>query len=400
MSEPSPLVVVGIPRERATGERRVAAVPATVPLLRKLGCEVVVERGAGVAAGYPDEAYAERGARLDDRAAAFAADVVLQVTTYPAGDEGPDALRALRSGQIVIGHADPLGAPARVAELAARGVTGFGLELVPRTSRAQVMDVLSSQASIAGYRAALLAAERLPRLFPMLMTAAGTVQATKVLVMGAGVAGLQAIATARRLGAVVSAYDVRPAVREQVASLGARFVDLGVDAGGEAQGGYARAQGEDVLRRQREALAAVVADADVVITTAAIPGRPAPILVTAAMVAAMRPGSVIVDVAAERGGNCELTRAGEEVRAHGVTIVGAVGLASTAAFHASQLYARNLAAFLGLLVKDGRLALDRADDVVAATLLCEGGEVVAPAVRERLVAAAEPTVRLRVAHAR
>jgi NAD(P) transhydrogenase subunit alpha len=279
-------------------------------------------------------------------------------------------------------------------------VTGFGLELVPRTSRAQVMDVLSSQASIAGYRAALLAAERLPRLFPMLMTAAGTVQATKVLVMGAGVAGLQAIATARRLGAVVSAYDVRPAVREQVASLGARFVDLGVDAGGEAQGGYARAQGEDVLRRQREALAAVVADADVVITTAAIPGRPAPILVTAAMVAAMRPGSVIVDVAAERGGNCELTRAGEEVRAHGVTIVGAVGLASTAAFHASQLYARNLAAFLGLLVKDGRLALDRADDVVAATLLCEGGEVVAPAVRERLVAAAEPTVRLRVAHAR
>jgi H+-translocating NAD(P) transhydrogenase subunit alpha len=292
----------------------------------------------------------------------------------------------LRQGQIVIGMADPLGSPERAREMAQRGVTVFGLELIPRITRAQSMDILSSMASIAGYKAVLIGAMELPRIFPMMMTAAGTLKPARVLIMGVGVAGLQAIATAKKLGAVVSAYDVRPVVKEQVQSLGAKFVDLGLDtAGAEGAGGYAKEQGEDFLRRQREAMTKVVAESDGVITTAAIPGKRSPILVTADMVKAMASGSVIVDLGAERGGNCELTESGKTVVKHGVTIVGPINLATTVPYHASQMYAKNLATFLkNMIDKEGALVVNTSDEITSGTLLCQAGEVVHPRLRELL----------------
>jgi NAD(P) transhydrogenase subunit alpha len=383
------LMLVGVPRERLEGERRVALVPAALAPLAKANVTFVIEAGAGEAAGYPDGEYRDKGAEISaDRAAVFArADVVAQVNIGgAAGASGAADLPLYRDGQLVIGTADPLGSADKVAELARRGVTAFGLELIPRITRAQSMDVLSSMATIAGYKAVLMAASRLPRMFPMLMTAAGTLKPARVLVMGAGVAGLQAIATAKRLGAVVFGYDVRSAVKEQIESLGGKFVDLGLETANlEDRGGYAVEQSDEFLRRQREAMTRVVADSDVVITTAAIPGKRSPILVTADMVKAMAPGSVIIDLGAERGGNCELTRTGEEITQHGVTIVGPVNLPSTVPYHASQMFARNLATFLKHLIsKEGALKIDTSDEITAGTLMCQGGEVVHPRLRELL----------------
>ncbi|MCL4821826.1 MAG: Re/Si-specific NAD(P)(+) transhydrogenase subunit alpha [Vicinamibacteria bacterium] len=380
---------VGVPRETFNGERRVALVPALVPGLTKAGFEVTVEKGAGEAAGFPDAQYVEKGATLGTRDEAFAADIVLQVRAFGANREAGRAdLAKLRAGQVLIGFLDPLGAPEAAAELAPTGVTACSMELMPRITRAQSMDALSSMATVAGYRAVLLAALKLPKMFPMLMTAAGTLSPAKVFVIGAGVAGLQAISAARRLGAVVHGYDVRPAAAEQIRSLGAKVVDLGLDtAGSEDKGGYAKAQDEAFYRRQREVMAKVVAESDVVITTAQVPGRKAPILVTAEMVRAMAPGSVVVDLAAEGGDNCELTRAGVDVVEHGVHVLGPVNLASDVPLHASQMYAKNLVTLLGEIVKKGELALDPANEVVAGVVVTRGGEVVHPRVREALAPA-------------
>ncbi len=381
-------MVVGIPAETFPGERRVATVPAVVPALMKAGLDVLLEPGAGAAAGFPDADYVDKGAALaTDRAHLFATgDVVLQVRALGANpDAGRADLDLLRPGQVVIGLSEPLGAPAAARELAARGATAFSMELIPRITRAQSMDALSSMATIAGYKAVLVAAEALPRMFPMMMTAAGTVTPARVFVVGAGVAGLQAIASARRLGAKVEAYDVRPAVKEQVESLGASFVDLPLDtAGSEDAGGYAKAQDETFYARQREMMGRVVAASDVVVTTALIPGRPAPVLVTDAMVAGMTPGSVVVDLAAERGGNVEPSRPDEVVTAHGVTVLGPTNLPSTVPYHASQMYARNVSALLLHLVRDGAVALDPDDEITSGTLVSRDGEVVHPRVRELL----------------
>ena len=381
-------MVVGIPAETFPGERRVATVPAVVPALMKAGLDVLLEPGAGAAAGFPDADYVEKGAALaTDRAHLFATgDVVLQVRALGANpDAGRADLDLLRPGQVVIGLSEPLGAPAAARELAARGATAFSMELIPRITRAQSMDALSSMATIAGYKAVLVAAEALPRMFPMMMTAAGTVTPARVFVVGAGVAGLQAIASARRLGAKVEAYDVRPAVKEQVESLGASFVDLPLDtAGSEDAGGYAKAQDETFYARQREMMGRVVAASDVVVTTALIPGRPAPVLVTDEMVAGMTPGSVVVDLAAERGGNVEPSRPDEVVTAHGVTVLGPTNLPATVPYHASQMYARNVSALLLHLVRDGAVALDLDDEITAGTLVSRDGEVVHPRVRELL----------------
>lgn len=375
-------MIVGVPGETFPGERRVALVPAVLPLLTKKGVEVVIEAAAGEAAGYPDAAYAEAGARVEPaRAAVFgAADIVLQVLCHGANDRtGRADLALLRRDQVLIGFLRPLGSPDTVREIAATGATAFAVELVPRITRAQSMDALSAMSTVAGYSAVLRAANLLPRMFPMLMTAAGTITPAKVLVVGAGVAGLQAIATARRLGAVVSAYDVRPAAKEQVESVGGRFVELPLETGdAEDARGYARARDETFYQRQRELMARVVAASDVVITTAVVPGRKAPVLVTGDMVAAMEPGSVIVDLAAERGGNCELTRAAETVVAHGVTIVGAVNLAGAVPYHASQMYARTLVSFVLHLLKDGAVAVDLEDEITRETLVTRGGAVVHP----------------------
>ncbi len=379
--------IVGVPTETFLGEKRVATVPATVAVLEKAGFHVVVQQGAGEAAGFPDTEYAEKGARLVPTAADVfrEADIVLSVRSLSGhGARTSQELPLLREGQVVVGMLDPLAAPAGLQALAARGVSAFALELLPRITRAQSMDVLSSMATIGGYKAVLLAATTLPRLFPMLMTAAGTVSPAKVLVIGAGVAGLQAIATARRLGAIVEAYDVRDAAKEQVLSLGAKFVELPIEtADAQDAGGYAKAQDESFYRRQRETLARVVAASDVVICTAAVPGRKAPVLVTTEAVAGMRRGSVIVDLAAEQGGNCELTRAGETVLHQGVSVVGPVNLAAEVPNHASQLYAKNLATFLAHATKDGQLRED-ADEILSGTLVTRGGEVVHPKVREVL----------------
>ena len=380
-------MIVGIPKETFPGERRVAMVPANMNALTKAGVEIHMESGAGVEAGIADAAFADRGARLTDRAALFAAaDIIVQVRSLGANPGAGEAdLPLLRQGQWLIGMSDPLGNPAAAAELAKRGVTHFSLELIPRITRGQAMDVLSSMATVAGYRAVILAAERLPRMFPMMMTAAGTLTPAHVFIMGAGVAGLQAIASARKLGAVVQAYDVRPAVREQVESLGGKFVEVELDtADAEDAGGYAKEQSEEFLSRQRELMAKVIAGSDVVITTAAIPGRQAPILVTAAMVRGMAPGSVIVDLAAERGGNCELTRPGETVVEGGVHILGPANMPSDVPYHASQMFAKNVANFLLNMVKDGELKLNRDDEIVAGTLVTEGGAVVHPGVKELL----------------
>lgn len=381
-------MIVGVPRETFPGERRVALVPALIPNLAKAGCEVLMEAGAGEPALYPDALYVEKGARIAvSRQEVFgSADAILQVLGYGANDKSGRAdLALLRRDQAVIGFLRPLGDPRTVREIADTGALAFSVDFIPRITRAQSMDALSSMSTVAGFKAVLLAAESLPRMFPMLTTAAGTIPPARVLVVGAGVAGLQAIATARRLGAVVWGYDVRPAAKEHVQSLGARFVELPLDtAGAEDAGGYARAQDEAFYQRQRELMTRVVAESDVVITTAVVPGTKAPVLITADMVRGMAPGSVIVDLAAERGGNCELTRANDTVIEHGVTIIGPVNLASTVPYHASQMYARNISMFLLHLVKDGRLQLNLADEITRETLLTRGGEVVHPRVREAL----------------
>ena len=379
-------MIIGVPRESFPGERRVALVPAAIPNLTKTGLEVVVETGAGAAAGYPDADYAAKGAKIAaDRAEVFrAADIVVQILCYGSNDKtGKADVPLFRSGQVLIGFLRPLGSIETIQEIAAKGVTSFSVELMPRTTRAQSMDVLSSMATICGYKAVVLAADTSPRIFPMLTTAAGTITPGRVFVIGAGVAGLQAIATARRLGAVALAYDLRPAAKEQVQSLGGRFVELPIEAkDAEDARGYARAQDETFYKRQRELLGKVVAESDVVITAAVIPGKKPPILVTKEMVASMAPGSVIVDLAGERGGNCELTRPGEIVVEHGVTIIGWFNLASTVPYHASQMYARNVSAFLLHLVKDGKLQLNLDDEIVRETMLTRGGEVVNARVRE------------------
>ena len=379
-------MIVGVPRESFPGERRVALVPAAVPNLTKTGFQVVVEAEAGARAGYPDADYAAKGAKIvSDRAEVFrAADIVVQVLCYGSNDRTGEAdVPLFRSGQALIGFLRPLGSIETIREIAAKGVTSFSVELMPRTTRAQSMDVLSSMATICGYKAVVLAADTSPRIFPMLTTAAGTITPGRVFVIGAGVAGLQAIATARRLGAVASAYDLRPAAKEQVQSLGGRFVELPLEAkDAEDARGYARAQGEAFYKRQRELLGKVVVESDVVISAAVIPGKKPPILVTKEMVASMAPGSVIVDLAGERGGNCELTRPGEIVVEYGVTIIGWFNLASTVPYHASQMYARNVSAFLLHLVKDGKLQLNTDDEIVRETMLTQDGEVVNPRIRE------------------
>ncbi|MGO9471386.1 MAG: Re/Si-specific NAD(P)(+) transhydrogenase subunit alpha [Isosphaeraceae bacterium] len=379
-------MIVGVPRESFPGERRVALVPSVIPNLLKAGLEVVLEAGAGLEAGYPDADYTARGAKiLTDRALVFhSSDIVLQVLCHGSNDQsGRDDLPLMRRDLVVIGFLRPLGTLDTVRELAATGVTSFSVELMPRTTRAQSMDALSSMATVCGYKAAVLAADTLPRLFPMLTTAAGTITPARVLVIGAGVAGLQAIATARRLGAVASAYDMRPAAKEQVQSLGGRFVELPIEAqNAEDARGYARAQDETFYDRQRALLAKVVAESDVVITAAVIPGKKSPVLVTRDMVESMAPGSVIVDLAAERGGNCELTVPGAEVVKHGVTIIGLPNLASTVPYHASQMYARNMCAFLLHLVREGKLKLDPSDEIIRETMLTKGGEIVNARVRE------------------
>ncbi|HYL38682.1 MAG TPA: Re/Si-specific NAD(P)(+) transhydrogenase subunit alpha [Bryobacteraceae bacterium] len=380
-------VTIGVPRETFPGERRVALIPRAAEALGKLGASVVIEQSAGVEAGFPDEQYTARGARVASRAEVFGqSDIVIQVRALGANpDAGRADLSLLRSGQMLIGFGEPLTAARETSDLARAGVAYFAMELMPRITRAQSMDALSSMATISGYRAVLLAATTLPKIFPMLMTAAGTVTAARVFILGAGVAGLQAIATARRLGAVVSAYDVRSAVKEQIESLGAKFVVLNIEAGGsEDKGGYAKAMGEEFYRRQRELLTEVLREQDVVITTAAVPGQKAPILITAEMANALQPGAVIVDIAAERGGNCELTHPGQTVVHNGVSILGPVNLPSAVPYHASQMYAANVVSFLKLMVKNGELTVNREDEIIRETLVTHGGEVVHARVSEKL----------------
>lgn len=379
-------MIVGVPKEIYPKERRVALVPAVIPNLKKAGMEVIVEAGAGLHAGYPDAEYVEKGARMiENRAELFrTADIIVQFLCYGANDKnGKDDLPLMRKGQVLLGFLRPLGTMTTLQEIAERGVIAFSVELMPRTTRAQSMDALSSMATICGYRAVLLAANTLPRMFPMLTTAAGTIAPARVLIIGAGVAGLQAIATARRLGAVASAYDMRPAAKEQVQSLGGRFVELPIEAK-DAQDtrGYGKAQDETFYQKQRELLGKTVAESDVVITAAVIPGKKSPVLVTKEMVERMALGSVIVDLAAERGGNCELTKPDETVVEHEVTIIGEFNLAATVPYHASALYARNVSAFLMHLVKEGKLQLDLKDEIIRETLVTRDGEVVSARVRE------------------
>ncbi len=368
-------------------ERRVALTPHVVSPLKQAGLSVLVESACGLQAGFPDSAYQEKGADIaSSRDEVFAkADVILQVRALGANPAYREELPSFRSNQVLIGLMEPLGVPEAIREASSRGITSFALELLPRITRAQQMDVLSAMATVAGYKAVILAAERLPKFFPLLMTAAGTISAAHVFVVGAGVAGLQAIATAKRLGAIVEAYDVRPAVAEQIRSLGAKVVDLALDThDAEDKEGYAKGLSEDQQRRQRELLAKVVASSDVVITTALVPGQRAPVLITSEMVTGMAPGSVIIDLAAEQGGNCELTRADEVVVHHEVMVLGPVNLQGTVPYHASQMYAKNLVNFIKHLVKDGQLKIDRKDEIVEGTLVTQGGEVVHPKVRERL----------------
>lgn len=381
-------MMVGVPKETFPGERRVALTPHVLPALAKAGISVLLERGAGIPAGFPDQDYSGNGGTIAGRREELFGytDAILQVLALDANrPAGRDDLSRMRAGQILVGMADPLSAPEGIREAASRNVSVFALELLPRISRAQSMDVLSSMATVAGYKAVLLAANALPRFFPLLMTAAGTISPARVLVLGAGVAGLTAIATARRLGALVEAYDVRPTVKEQVESLGAKFLEVPLpQEEAEDAGGYAKEAGEEFLRRQRETMAGAVSRSDVVITTAQVPGRKAPLLVTRAMAEAMAPGSVIVDLASGQGGNCELTRPGETVSANGVTVLGPVNLPSELPYHASRMYAKNVSAFLLHLARDGKLTVDRRDEIVRGTLAAYGGEVVHPRVREAL----------------
>ncbi|MGB2679075.1 MAG: Re/Si-specific NAD(P)(+) transhydrogenase subunit alpha [Candidatus Acidiferrum sp.] len=379
-------MIVGVPREGYPGERRVALVPAMLPNLRKGGLDVLIEADAGQAAGYRNAEYVEKGAKLAaTREEVFAsADIIVQFLCHGANDKtGSADLPLLRKGQALVGFLRPLGTLKTVQEVAERGVTSFSVELMPRITRAQSMDALSSMATICGYKAVLLAANTLPRMCPMLTTAAGTITPARVLIIGAGVAGLQAIATARRLGAVASAYDMRPAAKEQVQSLGGRFVELAVEAkDAQDASGYAKAQDESFYQKQRELLGKVVAESDVVITAAVIPGKRSPVLVTKDMVERMSLGSVIVDLAAERGGNCELTKPDETAVIHGVTIIGEYNLAAMVPYHASQMYARNVTSFLLHLTKEGKLQLNLTDEIMRETLLTHEGEIVNARVRE------------------
>ncbi|MBN1826916.1 MAG: Re/Si-specific NAD(P)(+) transhydrogenase subunit alpha [Candidatus Eisenbacteria bacterium] len=381
-------MIVGVPKETFPGENRTALIPANIPTLGKYGIEVLIESGAGVAAGFPDDAYREKGARIaGERAEIFGkADAIAQVRAAGANPEAGGAdLPLLRGGQALIAFLEPLADPEAAEKVAGTGVSLFSMEMIPRITRAQSMDALSSMANIAGYLAVLLGATTLPKFFPMFMTAAGTISAARVLVIGAGVAGLQAIATAKRLGAVVEAYDIRPAVKEQIQSLGARFVELPMEAGdAEDSGGYAKEQTEEQKRKQAELMADHVRASDVVITTAAVPGKRSPVLIPASVVEGMQPGSVIVDIAAEKGGNCELTVPGETVVRHGVTIVGPLNLPSRLAFHASQMYSKNMSTFLAHLTEEGSLSLDREDEIIRGSLVARGGKIVHPAVLQAL----------------
>ncbi len=382
-------MIIGVPKESFPNEARVALTPDTVAALTKKQLNVVIESGAGISAGFPDSTYEAKGAAIvSGRADVFGkSDVILQVRSPGANpDAGKADFKLLREGQVVIGLSDPLGMPELAKDLASTGATSFSMELIPRITRAQSMDVLSSQATIAGYKAVLIAAMNQQKMYPMMMTAAGTIAPAKVFIIGAGVAGLQAIASAKRLGAIIQAYDVRPAVKEQIESLGAKFVELDLETGdAEDTGGYAREMGEEFLRKQREMMTRVVAEVDAVITTAAIPGKKSPVLITADMVEGMMPGSVIVDLASERGGNCELTRHGETVVTENrVTIIGPENISSTIPLHASQMYAKNIYTFLMNMVKDGELNLDMDDEIIRDTLITKAGEVVQPRVREVL----------------
>ena len=378
-------MIVGVPKETYPGETRVALVPAIIPSLQKEGMEVQVEAGAGMESGYSDSAYTEKGAAIiASRVQLFeSAKIITQVRLLGANPEqGQADLPHMQSGQLLIGIAEALSNPDALRGMNARKVIAFAMELMPRITRAQSMDLLSSMGTLAGYKAVLMAANALPKMFPMLMTAAGTVAPAKVLIIGAGVAGLQAISMARRLGASVEAYDLRPAVKEQVLSLGAKFVELSLDTSdSEDKGGYAKAQGEEFYKRQRELLEKVIASSDVVITTAAVPGKKAPVLITADMVSSMAPGSVIVDLAVERGGNCELTKGTQTIVSHGVTIIGQENLPATVPYHASQMYSKNIATFLLHLVKKGELTLDTEDEITKETMLIRDGEIVHPRLK-------------------
>ena len=385
-------MVIGVPKETFPGERRVALVPSVLADLQKAGFEVLIEAGAGYSAGYPDAEYASKGAKVvASRSEIFQrAATVAQVLCYGANDRnGHEDLPLMRQGQYLVGFLRSLGNIKTVQDIAARGVTSLAMDLMPRITRAQNMDAMSSMATLSGYEAILMAADILPRIFPMLTTAAGTITPARVLVIGAGVAGLQAIATAARLGAVVYGYDLRPAAKEHVQSLGARCVELPIEAkDAEDKGGYAKAQDASFYQRQQELLGRVVAESDVVITAASVPGKKAPVLVTRAMVERMSPGSVIVDMSAERGGNCELTRLNQTTVEQGVTIIGTINMASSVPYHSSQLYARNIANFLTHLFKDGRTELDLDDEITRETLLTRNGEIVNQRVRDFYAAAA------------
>jgi NAD(P) transhydrogenase subunit alpha len=374
-------MIVGVPKETLPGERRVALVPDLVGKLTKAKLKVLVQSGAGVAAGFPDPSYEEKGARLEPEVLPQA-DVLLKVQPPTLEEIGQ-----LKEGATLIAFLAPYANLEPIKALAARQVTAFAMELMPRITRAQAMDALSAMSTVSGYKAVLMAANHLPKFFPLLMTAAGTVTPARVFVLGAGVAGLQAIGTARRLGAVVEAYDTRPIVKEQVESLGAKFVELGLETkNAEAKTGYAKAQSEEFYQKQREMMLKYVAAADVVIPTALIPGQRAPVLITEEMVQGMRPGSVIVDLAAEQGGNCALTEPGKEVVKHGVVIFGLLNLPSTVPFHASQMYARTVTNYLGHLLKDGRVNLDLNDELTRGPLVTHKGEIVHEAVKAALPA--------------
>jgi H+-translocating NAD(P) transhydrogenase subunit alpha len=378
-------MIVAIPKETAAGETRVAITPAATAVLIKNKLEVLIESGAGLAAGFEDAAYAAKGAKLTDRRTLLAAaDILLQVRTSPSNQQ--DDYSPLKPNCLLIGFCDPLGNPGDIAAIAAAGVSLISMELIPRITRAQAMDALSSQANLAGYKAVIMAADACPRILPMMMTAAGTIPPAKVFVIGAGVAGLQAIATAKRLGAVVSGFDVRPAVKEQVQSVGAKFIELPLETGDvQDKGGYAKSISQDLQKKQAALMAKVIAESDIVVTTAAVPGKPSPKLIFAPAVERMQPGSVIVDLAAERGGNCELTVPGETIVHHGVTIIGHLNLATTVPYHASAMYANNLVKLVALLVdKEGKRKLDLADDVIAGCLACHHGQVVHPRIKELL----------------
>ncbi len=381
-------MIVAIPKETFPGENRVALVPANVPALAKAGVEITIESGAGAGAFQPDEAYISRGAKIEDNRERLLsrADTVL-IVRGPGADPGfPQSdLDALRPGTALIAFLEPLAEPELMKSLAGRDLTLFAMDLIPRVTRAQQMDTLSSMATLAGYKAVLLAAQAAPRMFPLMMTAAGTFTPAKVFVIGAGVAGLQAIATARRLGAVVEAYDLRPAVKEQVESLGARFIELDLKADeAETSGGYARQQTDDFYRVQQELLSEHLAKSDVVITTAAVPGKRAPILISRDIFENLRPGSVVVDLAAEKGGNCSLTKPGEQIVVDGVTIIGPTNLPSQVPLHASQMYSKNISTFLLFLLRDGGLNLDTSDEIIRESLVAHGGRLVNPAVLKAL----------------